>query len=48
MSNVQIPAKSLRLANVGLKFKSGGGLKLWVFSLDMLIFMNIELCNCQK
>ena len=31
-----------------LKFKSGGMLKLAVFLLDMLLFMNIKLCNCQK
>ena len=31
-----------------LKFKLGGVLNLAVFWLDMLIFMNITLCNCQK
>ena len=31
-----------------IKLKSGGVLKLVVFCLDMLIFINIKLCNCQK
>ena len=34
--------------SIALKFKSRGVLKLAVFLPDMLIFINMKLCNCQK